>query len=161
MINKTQKVESLKKVTSFIAFQNVGGLFWSCILCVILAVGCTPQEPLPLKMEVTQIEVFSVNVENETSALLTITDSDQISEIIAELNRLQKTHFEDPEPPADKYKIIMRDNKDREVVFYYADRVQYGGKIYTEKSADKGIVWRTTERLAELLLGDKRGPLQY
>lgn len=134
---------------------------FTVLIAVLLLTGCSSaQEALPLKMKATQIEVMSVSVNQEVTPLLTITDSSVISEIISELNQLNRTNFSDPEPPANIYKIIFQDNKNKKWAYYYSDRVTHGGKIYTEMSAEKGSVWKATERLAKLLLGDHRLPMK-
>jgi hypothetical protein len=126
------------------------------LIVACLLIGCSDQEALPPKMKVSQIEVVAISANREETTLLYMTDAEVISEIMAEFNQLQRTSFSDPEPPALIYKLIFKDSNNKKREYYYSDRPEYDGKIYTEKSAAKGIVWRATEKLATLLLGDQR-----
>jgi len=67
---------------------------------------------------------------------------------VAELNRLARTSLDDPEAPANRYKIVVQGSKKNPIVFDYADRVQFGGKIDTDQSSEKGTVWSVTEQSA-------------
>ncbi|RKP58192.1 hypothetical protein D7Z26_01425 [Cohnella endophytica] len=127
-------------------------------LTIFLLSGCASEE-LPLKMEVSNIEVYSLSVDREKTYILTISDPNAINGIVSELNKLTKTNFNDPERGGNRYEIQFRNEKE-EKVFEYNDLVEFGGKIYTEESADKGKVWSVTDNMSRKLLGDNRKPLE-
>jgi hypothetical protein len=122
------------------------------LVLVLMLTGCTQSFALPIKDSVDKIIIYT---EDNKTKIKEYVVQDDIKQVIDDLNKAEKTSFEDPEFRGNIYLIVIQQGK-KEKTFIYNDMLQYGGKIYTEKSAKKGHVWRLTNEFGETLLGEER-----
>lgn len=121
-------------------------------LIVFLLTGCTQSSALPIEDKVGKIIIYT---EDNKTKIKEYATPDGVKKIIGYLNKAEKTTFNDPERGGNFYQIVIQSGK-KETTFIFNDMLHFGGKIYTEKSAEKGDVWEVTNEFGELLLGNER-----
>jgi hypothetical protein len=121
------------------------------LLFVFLLTGCS-NLALPIDQNVDKVIVYSP----DGGKLIEYTDEEKVNSIISTLNSSSKiSSFDDPEPLGDLYEIVIEKGA-KTTTYFYNDMSQFGGKIYTEKSALKGQVWELPDEFGNTLLGIER-----
>ncbi|RXI96604.1 hypothetical protein DS745_23170 [Anaerobacillus alkaliphilus] len=124
------------------------------VVIVLSLISCSQSSALPIAGNVDRIIVYTLNTDMQKREYIDV-DRDKIQRVTEEINKAAKTFFDDPEPLGNLYLIVFQHGK-KEKTFFYNDMLEYGGKIYSEKSAKKGDVWDLPYEFGELLLGEAR-----
>jgi len=145
------KISSLLKLSYLVAIVAI----------LLLAQGCksseevdsSDQKALPLPAAISSITVYD---DRSGDKIANIADAGEITAIMADLQNVQQSFFDDPEPLGQLLRIEM---KGAEKQIYYVNDLRetgsiYSGKIYSEATAKDGHVWQMTSGLIRQIRGE-------